>query len=224
MIFKSFKCLFFLVLVVNYTYSQELVPPIQNYIPSEYSAASQNWDIALDERGVVYVANNQGLLVFDGISWELHPLESESIIRSVYPFRERVYTGSYREFGYWETLPDGSMNYTSLSPLMEEFNLQSDEFWEIIAHEEIIYFRSFGGVYKYEDNKISRISDIVSTALGVYNNKLILSPRMQGLSFLGANGDLKSLKGTEELDGLNIIALEAFGDKLYIASKEALFT
>ncbi|HKJ47699.1 MAG TPA: hypothetical protein VJ973_01340, partial [Christiangramia sp.] len=149
------------------TYSQELVPPIQNYSPTEYSAASQNWDIAVDEEGLVYTANNQGLLVFDGLSWELFPLESQSIIRSVYPHNDRIYTGSYQEFGYWETTSNGCMNYISLTPLLEEFGMHSDEFWEITFFNDAIYFRSFGAIYKYKDDKISKVEDVVSTALGI---------------------------------------------------------
>ncbi|WP_300437464.1 LuxR C-terminal-related transcriptional regulator [Christiangramia sp.] len=212
-----------MVLLINNTYSQELVPPIQNYSPAEYSAASQNWDIALDERGVVYIANNQGLLVYDGLSWELFPLESQSIIRSVYPHKGRVYTGSYKEFGYWETTKDGTMLYNSLSHLMSEFDMQSDEFWEIIAYEDAIYFRSFGAVYKYVDDKITKMQDIVSTSLGVFKNNLIMSPRKNGLVYLD-KGTTRPLEGNQEvIKDLNIIDIEGKGDTLFIGAKEALY-
>lgn len=214
-----------LVLLINATYSQELVPPIQNYSPAEYSAASQNWDIALDNRGVIYSANNQGLLVFDGLSWELFSLESQSIIRSVYPHEGRIYTGSYKEFGYWETQEDGQMVYSSLTHLMSNYNMQSDEFWEIVAYKESIFFRSFGAVYKYEDNKISKVQEIVSTALEVFQNKLIMSISKNGLVYLDDKGSLESLEGNQEnLENIDIIDIEAKGDTLYIGGKESLFT
>ncbi len=201
-----------------------MVPPIQNFSPAEYSAASQNWDIAVDDRGIVYTANNQGLLVFDGINWDLYTLDSHSIIRSVYPHEDKIFTGSYEEFGYWETTDEGSMQYTSLTPLMEQFDLQSDEFWEILSFDKAIYFRSFGGVFIYENNSISRVKDIVSTALGVYKGKLLHAPRKNGLAFLDKDGETAPLKGDlSALDDLNIIDLETYGDTLYIAGKESLF-
>ncbi len=219
-----FNLLILLGLVVNVAYSQELVPPIQNYSPAQYAAASQNWDIAVDKRGVIYTANNQGLLVFDGLSWELFPLESKSIIRSVYPHNGRIYTGSYQEFGYWETTDEGCMIYNSLTSLMKEFNMQSDEFWEITSYKDAIYFRSFGGVYKYENNKISRVQDIVSTALGIYKNRLILAHRMNGLLFLDESGEVKTLEGDLDLlEDENVIDIEAHGDTLYIGSRDALY-
>ncbi|PTX44263.1 regulatory LuxR family protein [Christiangramia gaetbulicola] len=211
-------------LMVYTTYSQELVPPIQNFSPSEYSAASQNWDIAVDDRGVVYTANNQGLLVFDGINWELFPLESQSIIRSVYPHKDRIYTGSYEEFGFWKRDSIGKMKYTSLSPLMEDFNMQSDEFWEILAYKDTIYFRSFGAVYKYDGAEITKVEDLVSTALGTFKGKMVYAPRMQGLAYLDENGNSKPLDGDlDVLEGVNIIDIEAQGDSLFIAGKESLY-
>ncbi|MGA8852960.1 MAG: LuxR C-terminal-related transcriptional regulator [Christiangramia sp.] len=218
------KHLILLLLFVNNTYSQQLVPPIQNYSPAQYSAASQNWDIALDENGVIYTANNQGLLVFDGLRWELYPLESQSIIRSVYPYKGRIYTGSYKEFGYWETQENGCMNYISLSPLMSDFDMQSDEFWEIIDYKGAIYFRSFGAVFKYENNEISKVQNIVTTALGKFQDKLLVAPRKQGLVFLDKEGNTQPLKGDLSiLNDVNIIDVEARGDTLFIGGKEDLF-
>ena len=220
----AFKCLILIGLIFSKTYSQELVPPIQNYSPTEYSAASQNWDIAVDDKGVVYTANNQGLLVFDGLSWELFPLESKSIIRSVFPHNDRIYTGSYQEFGYWETTSNGCMDYVSLTPMMEQFGMHSDEFWEITSYNGAIYFRSFGAVYEYKDNKISKVEDVVSTALGVYKDKLIFAPRKNGLSYLDKDQNIEKLQGDLSLlQDVNVIDIEAKGDTLYIGSKESLF-
>ncbi|HSI69083.1 MAG TPA: hypothetical protein VK941_02545, partial [Gillisia sp.] len=83
-------------------FSQELIPPIQNFSSVQYEAASQNWDIAIDSLGIIYAANSEGLLSYDGMQWELNTLRSGSIIRSVYPHQGRIYIGSYQEFGYWE--------------------------------------------------------------------------------------------------------------------------
>ncbi|MCM8569010.1 LuxR C-terminal-related transcriptional regulator [Gramella jeungdoensis] len=220
----SFKSLILLVLMVNFSHSQELVPPIQNYTPAEYSAASQNWDISVDERGVVYTANNQGLMVFDGLSWELFPLESQSIIRSVYPYNGRIYTGSFQEFGYWETTEEGCMIYNSLTPLMKGLDMNNDEFWEITSYQDAIYFRSFGGVYKYKDNKITKVRDMVSTALAKFNGRLLFAQRRNGLVYLDDSGALQALSGNLDLiKDESIIDMEASGDTLYLGAREALY-
>ena len=56
--------------------AQELTPPIENYSSAFYKAGRQNWGIAIDDKGLVYVANHKGLLVFDGQRWELLPLKN----------------------------------------------------------------------------------------------------------------------------------------------------
>tara|TARA_R110002051_G_scaffold122437_1_gene195563 strand:- start:57186 stop:57440 length:255 start_codon:yes stop_codon:yes gene_type:complete len=78
--------------------SQEL-PPIVNYEPSEYKADNQNWMLSQDNQGIIYSANDKGLLSFDGIHWVLNPSPNETIMRSVSAIDSLVYTGAYMEFG-----------------------------------------------------------------------------------------------------------------------------
>ena len=46
-------------------------PFLTYFGPADYDAAGQNWAIIEDERGVIYVGNNVGLLEYDGVSWRL---------------------------------------------------------------------------------------------------------------------------------------------------------
>jgi hypothetical protein len=72
----------------------------QHYSAKQYGASPQNWDIAQDRRGVMYFANLDGLLEFDGNSWRLLPLPGKSFVRSVsVDSRGTVYVGGAREFG-----------------------------------------------------------------------------------------------------------------------------
>lgn len=97
--------------------SQEL-PPIQNYTPSDYQAENQNWALSQADDKVMYIANNKGLLQFNGADWTLFPSPNESIMRSVKVVGDRIYTGCYMEFGYWVRDGQGMLRYTSLSPDM----------------------------------------------------------------------------------------------------------
>ncbi len=53
-------------------------PFIHNYTSKEYKAHVQNWSIAQDSRGVMYIGNGDGILEFDGTSWRLIPIEAQS--------------------------------------------------------------------------------------------------------------------------------------------------
>lgn len=54
-------------------YSQSIVrwglPYVKNYYPYEYNGYSQNWDICFDSTGVLWLANGDGLISFDGLNW-----------------------------------------------------------------------------------------------------------------------------------------------------------
>lgn len=219
-----YKILILLSLGYSFSYSQQLVPPIQNVTPTEYGAASQNWEIAIDEEGIIYSANNQGLLVYDGLSWDLLPLKSQSIIRSVYPYKDRVYTGSYNEFGFWSRNDKGALAYKSLSPLMKDLKLLSDEFWQIIAYKNDIYFRSFGAIYKYSDNQINKFVNINCTSMETYKGYLVAGQESKGLIFFNADGS--QLKVDDEfkiLDGKKIVDLKNYKDSLYIGTSDNLY-
>jgi AraC family transcriptional regulator, chitin signaling transcriptional activator len=89
--------LFFFVLNCLLSFSQEL-PPILKYSPSIYGAGNQNWMISQDKQHFVYFANNDGLLQYNGSSWNLYKSPNETIIRSVKVIDNKVYTGCY---GIW---------------------------------------------------------------------------------------------------------------------------
>ena len=46
-------------------------PFIHNFTPDEFGGGLQNWAVTQDERGVMYFANQAGLLEFDGVNWKL---------------------------------------------------------------------------------------------------------------------------------------------------------
>ena len=212
------------VLQVKFALSQELTQPIQNFSSAHYGAASQNWDLTIDSKGIIYAANNEGLLSYDGQKWELHSLPLGSIIRSVYAHNGRIYTGSYQEFGFWERNRKGKMTYTSLMHLLKDYEMQNEEIWDILSYKGAIYFRSFGAIYKYDKDKIIPVKNVVSNAMQVFNGKLLLSVGKEGIFSLEDDDKLVPLPQQELLRDQVIIELENDGDQLLIGTRNALYT
>ena len=93
-----FLLLFFqLFLHTQFIVGQDIpfVPPVFNYNTSNYKAGNQNWAIAQDNKEVMYFANNQGLLSFDGVNWKLHKLPNNRGVKSIFIDKhdnsERIY-------------------------------------------------------------------------------------------------------------------------------------
>ncbi len=134
--------------------AQEL-PPIQNFSPLDYKAGNQNWSVSQSADKLIYVANNEGLLEFNGARWLLYPSPNETIMRSVKVIGERIYGGYYREFGYWERNDLGVLSYTSLSQELGIELVEDEEFWNILEIDDWIIFQSLNRIYIYDTNQNS---------------------------------------------------------------------
>lgn len=139
-------CVLLLCIASNFSFSQEL-PPIQNFTTEDYNAENQNWAISQGDNKYIYVANNGGLLEYNGAKWQLYESPNKSVIRSLEVVENTVYTGSYMEFGYWERNDLGLLEYTSLSQRLEINLIEDEQFWNIIPHNEWILFQSLNRIY-----------------------------------------------------------------------------
>jgi ligand-binding sensor domain-containing protein/DNA-binding CsgD family transcriptional regulator len=132
-------------------------PRIKNFSKSIYHADNQNWSIGQDKQGTLYFANSQGLLTFDGVSWNLYPLPKNTIARSVEVTDGKIYVGSYEEFGFFEKADNGGMRYTSLKNLVKNFEFHNEDIWKIITTNGITYFQSFSVIFAYNGKEIEVI-------------------------------------------------------------------
>lgn len=146
----------FLLCGFNFAAAQE-IPFLVNFPKSKYSAAQQNWGVSQDKEGNMYFANTGGLLKYDGVRWKLFPLKEEKIIRSVLAVGNRVYTGAYGEFGYWQKTGNAEMKYYSLAALIKDKKFANEEIWHILQKGNNIFFQSFGAMYCYDGKDIKQI-------------------------------------------------------------------
>ncbi|MBL86076.1 MAG: transcriptional regulator [Winogradskyella sp.] len=164
------KSLFFLLLTLTVSFFSfgQFSPNIYNYSIAEYKASNQNWDLCRANNGKVYVANNIGLLEYDGIDWKLFQLPNKTTVRSVWVFNDLIFTGSFEEFGYWKEDDYGSLEYTSLSELIKSEISPNEEIWQILSYNDKVVFRSFSSIYVYDFKTVERIhpsSAVISLSL-----------------------------------------------------------
>lgn len=145
-------------------FSQEF-PPIVKYSSSVFGAGNQSWMISQDDQNYLYFANNDGLLEYNGTNWELYPGPNETIIRSVKVIGNRVYTGSYMNFGYWTRKADGKLRYISLSDTIKSKILDDEQFWNILKYDHWVLFQSLNRIYIY-DTKTNTFK-IIAPKMGV---------------------------------------------------------
>ncbi|MFD0931572.1 triple tyrosine motif-containing protein [Psychroflexus salinarum] len=163
--------------------AQEL-PPVITFSPKDYQADNQNWSITQGENKHIYVANNKGLLEHDGETWNLYPSPNQSILRSVFYHDDKIYSGSYREFGFWENQPSGELKYHSLSNDIIDSIGTDEQFWKIDRLEKWIIFQSLDHIYtyNYDDQNLKKvIIDGSITKMYKLGNDLFFQIANQGL-------------------------------------------
>lgn len=149
MLLKSILFRIFFLAISFISFSQER-PPINVFSPKDYGAETQNWSISQSNEKYIYVANNKGLLEYNGADWKLFLSPNETIIRSVNVIDNLIYTGSNNEFGYWQRNELGLLFYTSLSKSLEINFLEDEDFWNIVNVDDFILFQSLKRIYIYD--------------------------------------------------------------------------
>ena len=218
---KYFLCLI-LALYLNKTNGQFL-PPVSHYTPKTYNADNQNWSIDQGENGHIYVANNKGLLTYNGESWRVYDSPNESILRSVFVDDEKIYTGCFRDFGYWKKDDTGKLNYTSLSKKLEIDIDEDEQFWKILKVDNNILFQSLHNIYSFDTNteNITKISP----QHGIYkvfevDNRLFISQPKHGIYQL-QSGQIKLISDAKVFKENSIVNLYKINDEVIVQTDQA---
>lgn len=155
--FKFFVLLISSILSYS-SYSQELLPFVENFTKSDYSGDNQVWNVAQGSDNAMYFANNQYFLRYNGVKWEKYTLPNKTIIRSIFIDGDKIYSGSYKEFGYWKRV-EGKMKYYSLSKGKNIFYGSSDneEIWKIFKLDGKIYFQTFNEIFIHDDSNTTKL-------------------------------------------------------------------
>lgn len=210
-------------LAVNYLWADVKstgTPKIKNYAHSDIPAGSQSWMITYDHNGMVYFANNDGVLSFDGVNWRTHTLPDRTIVRSVLAVSDTIYAGGYNELGYFTKQTNGALQFTPLQELLSEENRDFDEVWKIHKTTYGIVFQSFDQIMIYNKGEFNCIKSKNSFHFSyLIDDRLFVNDQNEGLFELVHN-KLVPLKGAESLAGKLIWSIVPFGDDLLIATSD----
>jgi ligand-binding sensor domain-containing protein len=160
------------------------IPNIINYFKQDYNAGRQNWDIDQDSRGIMYFANNNGLLTFDGTFWRTYPIPNATIVRSLaIDKNDRIYVGCQQEFGYFYPNEHGELVYTSLRNLLRKEDNDYADVWTIDIVADHIFFHSYRKIFEYTNGAIKAYNSTFWSFLGYANNELLAYNYENGLVY-----------------------------------------
>lgn len=176
---------------IEYAAALEFTPIVVQFSKNVYNASSQNWSIGQRKDGELFFGNNQGLLTFDGSVWETHKMPNEKLVRAIYIDNDdRIYVGSFEEFGYYEKNEAGLYHYSSLSDRLTDYKMQNDEIWRIVKVNNAIVFQSFTSFFSYKDGAVSgKRHPYTFLFFSVYKNTIYTNTDQVGLAYYDVEKD-----------------------------------
>ena len=130
-------------------------PHVMVFTPSEYHGHSKSTSIDQDKEGIIYIANEIGVIVFDGSRWEVIELPGKVAATAVkVGDNGRIYVGGRKEFGFLQKGFPRNYHYTSLKDSLQEppptFKIVTD----IHAKDDEVLFVTGDHIYSFNGDKV----------------------------------------------------------------------
>ncbi|PSQ87225.1 MAG: histidine kinase [Bacteroidetes bacterium QH_2_63_10] len=128
--------------------------PSEHYAPPAYQQAPQNWSVVQDDRGLIYVANNNGVLQYDGARWRLIPTTTGTFVRSL-AADSLVFVGAKGDFGYLRPDSLGVLRYTSLYERIPEDERNFEDVWGTHVLDDGVYYQASKRLFRWDGTEIT---------------------------------------------------------------------
>jgi len=202
-----------------------IAPKVANFKPEDYGHHNQNWGFSQSEQGLIYVANGDGILEFDGLQWNLipTPLSATTLCLSE-AVSGKIYVGAIGDLGYINCSSDGASTFTSLLHLLPD-TLQDhlDNVWNVYAIEDKVFFRTAKELFVYNGKTMDCLlaQNDFHRSFKV-NNELWIQDTDEGIFRYTANG-LEFIEGLDSIIEKPIYGIIANADELTILTNTGLY-
>lgn len=162
-------------------------PLMQRYTAKDYNANPQHNTITTDKSGRLYVGNSEGILRFDGTTWELIELPGRQIVRDLTrALDDRIYVASFDTFGELVTDKNGKTGFQELLTLsgLKGKDRHVGIVWEVLYTDQGVYFRAEEALYFISyDRKTTQHWPLSESVRSVFPQQNTLYARVNGSGF-----------------------------------------
>lgn len=201
-------------------------PAIKHYPRTVYHGGTQNWAIGQDYRGLMYFANNKGLLEFDGANWQVFNLPNGTIVRSINIDQQgRIYVGGQSEIGYLKLDAQANRMFTSVKQLIPKQFQSFEDVWKIFVLDQAVYYCSEKAIFKLIGNEVEVITPKSERFENFFSHdgRIYVLEDGKGLYYL-ENDRLKPTIDAATFANSRIVAMLPYPNAtLIITSDEGLF-
>ncbi|MDG1332864.1 MAG: hypothetical protein P8P74_11060 [Crocinitomicaceae bacterium] len=195
-------------------------PPV-SYASNDYISSPQNWCVGEDNKGRIVVANTSGMLVYDGMAWQMiSGTENKSLFKFSTDREGQIFTAGDGEIGVIKVGDKGELVFHSLLNELKAEDREFGKIFNVVSHDGAVYFRSsshliryFNGSFKTWTSDTGKFIKLVSSSAGVFVSKKQNWYQIKG-------DDLQEIANSMNGDLPNWRAVfQGPGDSLLIATK-----
>ena len=205
-------------------------PSIRNFSAQDYGGGTQNWQVMQSLQGYTFVANNLGVMVFNGASWDVRPVPNNTNVHAIASDAkgDRFYVGAIEEFGYFvNTPPLRTAEYVSIAQKLPASERRFKDIWKIcVLPDRRVIFQSAQHLFIYNPAS-DRVATIALqnkiTDMSLAGNHLYVSTEIEIFHLSGDR--LIPLAGSREIAARKVVGvfLEKDGDPVFTTRKSGFF-
>ena len=197
-------------------------PSIRNFSAQDYGGGTQNWQVMQSLQGYTFVANNLGVMVFNGASWDVRPVPNNTNVHAIASDAkgDRFYVGAIEEFGYFiNTPPLRTAEYVSIAQKLPASERRFKDIWKTcVLPDRRVIFQSAQHLFIYNPAS-DRVATIALqnkiTDMSLAGNHLYVSTEIEIFHLSGDR--LIPLAGSRDIAARKVVGvfLEKDGDPVY---------
>jgi serine phosphatase RsbU (regulator of sigma subunit) len=126
------------------------VPLMKNYLLEDYPELFHNWQILQGSKGLLYIANDNGIVEFDGVDQRLISLNEQAPVKALAQEPQgKIYVAGNGHLGFLQANAVGKLKYHSFYKQTLKFKVPLPTFTKIIITPHHILFFSPVALYAY---------------------------------------------------------------------------
>ncbi len=187
---------------------------IRNFSDLEYEHQPQNWGMVQAQNGILYFANQGGILEYDGVSWRVYYNDGHEMHSLAIDDTGTIFIGGGNN-EIWSLAVDknGTRKLVSLSKYLASTNQSNELIWSTHTIKNKVYFRTTNHLYIWDHKKMIALKASGTFKVSyLYNQKLLVQDSIKGLLEVVEN-KLQPFPGGELFTGDRLTLLPFYSDK-----------
>lgn len=195
---------------------------IQNYSPKTYKANPQIFSITQADNGIMYFANQLGVLAYDGVSWDL--IKTENHVNEVVNGPDgQLFVLCEGDFGVLSPNDKGELQFQSKLGQFKEALPKNklSSFSKIIFQNKKTYLLINGVLYNYTNDSLEELPDYRSiNFIQKVEGKIYIQIEEKGL-FLFEEEQIFPISEGNLFQNKSILNITKFNDNKYISTRNS---